>query len=227
MKESVNYATHTHAARAFALLVLLMARQGRESGRIVPSRLVTSRCDPTVRHRHRAAPLPWSLLRSCLPRACLGPGSLEICAAAGLEVGLPPLSLVSLLTAIRNTTIITINNITHPHPSRPPRTQPTLDRRSIPTGYIYEANAANLPCILSSISHCLSSLCRSSRRLLASITANHASCTPLLGGIPGSACLLHAARRHLRYFACITSFPYALLQIGPACSISPNLSTRI
>ena len=116
MKESVNYATHTHAARAFALLVLLMARQGRESGRIVPSRLVTSRCDPTVRHRHRAAPLPWSLLRSCLPRACLGPGSLEICAAAGLEVGLPPLSLVSLLTAIRNTTIINNNNITHPHP---------------------------------------------------------------------------------------------------------------
>lgn len=118
MKESVNYATHTHAARAFALLVLLMARQGRESGRIVPSRLVTSRF--TLRP-DRPTPTPGgaSALEppSLLPAARLGlePGGLEICTAAGLEVGLP-LSLVSRLTAIRNTTIINNNNITHPHP---------------------------------------------------------------------------------------------------------------
>jgi hypothetical protein len=65
-----------------------------------------------------------------------------------------------------------------------------------------------------------------SRRLLASISANRASCTPLLGDIPGSACLLHAARRHLRYLARITSFAYALLQIGPACSIPPTLPLK-
>lgn len=72
-KDSFDYAAHTHAARA---LLLPMADREQYVRRVegLFSRLVTSRCDPTDRLR---------LLRSCLPPR-LG---LEICAAAGLEVG--------------------------------------------------------------------------------------------------------------------------------------------
>jgi len=144
-----------------------------------------SRCDPT--DRHRAA--PWRLLRSCLPpRAWPGPGDLR-CSRLGRWLPLSPVSLVSPLTAIRNNTIIN-NNISHPPTrtgrhihtctSRPPCTHVLTAAQSHGLqAYMQEANAANLPCVLSFISHCLQALA---------------------GLHPNQSCLMHTtARRHPRF----------------------------
>lgn len=166
-----------------------------------PCGLVTSRCDPTDRRSFALA--------------CRAPGPVFALQRAWT------LNVVSPLTALRNTTII--NNITHPHLHAYTYIYIHLDRLA-PNQLLTAAQSHGL--------HVRSKCCKPALHPVIHITvpgacwpriiANHASCTRPLGEIPGSACLPHAARGHLRYLACITSFAYALLQIGPACSISPT-----
>ena len=80
---------------------------------------------------------PWEApaeRRSCLPRAH-GPGDLR-CSELGSWLPVEPVEPGELLTARRNTTIIILDNITHPHmrTSRPPCAQLAILTAAQPHG---------------------------------------------------------------------------------------------